>query len=169
MKVKAGIAMALTALLASGCSLLNPYEEDYACPAAGGYGKCLNMEGAYEEAITGEDQGGERITRSGREPSTTRADAPGLTGAPDATAYQSYRGEVYRELTQMLSDPVTPMVREAKKVRTLVLPYPGEGEGRPLYMPRYVYYFADEPQWVLGSYLNDRADRSRRIDLPLGK
>jgi len=77
--------------------------------------------------------------------------------------YISYKEEVYKELKQIISEPETPMVRQATQVRTLILTYGASGLGngtrsgagtKELYMPRYVYYMLDDAEWVLGDYLN---------------
>ena len=44
----------------------------------------------------------------------------------------------------------TPMIKNPRVVRTLILPYPTRSQGNALYMERYVYFIADEPTWVLG-------------------
>jgi len=41
----------------SGCSILMPYSENFACEADAEYGKCTNVSGAYEEAVTGKPSG----------------------------------------------------------------------------------------------------------------
>ena len=40
----------------SGCSML-PYENDYSCRFKDNYGKCISVDKAYKEAVTGESQG----------------------------------------------------------------------------------------------------------------
>jgi conjugal transfer pilus assembly protein TraV len=38
-------------------------------------------------------------------------------------------------------------------MRVLLLPY--KGEGGELFMPRYVYFMADDPRWIMGGYLKE--------------
>jgi len=44
---------------------------------------------------------------------------------------------------------VTPLVRPPQVLRTLIVSYT---VGESLYMPRYVFYFADEARFVIGDY-----------------
>ncbi|MEO8755268.1 MAG: TraV family lipoprotein, partial [Casimicrobiaceae bacterium] len=64
----------------------------------------------------------------------------------------------YRELAGLIENPVTPLVQPPKVLRTLIVSY---SAGDALYMPRYVYYIAEDAKFVLGDYLqNSPAERT---------
>src|SRR3546814_17845106 len=69
------------------------------------------------------------------------------------SAYGSYRDSVYHELKGLIEAPVTPMLKPARTVRTLILPYADRQRPDRLYMPRYVYSIVDTPVWVVGGTL----------------
>ena len=47
--------LCIVTLMVSGCSLV-PYENEFSCQLEDNYGKCINVESAYEEAVTGVEQ-----------------------------------------------------------------------------------------------------------------
>ena len=79
----------------------------------------------------------------------------GLEKGADKRGALLYQEEVYRKLTGLLREPVTPLVAPPRIMRVLLLPY--KGEGGELFMPRYVYFMADDPRWILGGYLKEGA------------
>lgn len=141
----------------SGCSLM-PYEENFACEKDRTFGKCVSVEGAYEEAVTGTPQG-RIITKDGVQdvddavelnnihPSNVQA----MLASEDA-AYTSYRQELYTQLRDLVSEPETPMIRKAEQNRTLILSYSPEQQKNRLYMPRYIYSIHRSAEFVLGQY-----------------
>ncbi len=148
--------LALVAATALASCALVPYEEQFACEATDDYGRCVSVQGAYHEALTGQAQGAKiRRKRSGDDNEAPRdgeinpAEAPSGEAGGEQSSYQSYRSSVYQKLKRMVKAPVTPMVKPPQIVRTLVLNYQSEMAGNPLFMHRYVYFFADEPSWVL--------------------
>lgn len=150
------VVIALSAT-ATGCSVFVPYNENFACEGSEDYGKCVSVSGAYKEAVTGEAQG-VRIGKDGKAEEPTAAASP--TPKRGASAeYGAYRTQLYRELETLISDPVTPMVKQPRVVRTLILNYGTEEKGKPLFMPRYVFWLAEDPHWVLTDYLTTGRDR----------
>lgn len=156
-----GISMLYRSFLAasivfmSGCSLL-PYEEDFACQRNATYGKCVSVEGAYEEAITGVPQG-KVIRKEGvsDEPlaNTKRADnRDDHTDDPEMAAYAGYRAELYTQLRNLVAEPETPMVKQPVQSRTLILSYSPHNTRDRLYMPRYVYSIHRPAEFVMGQY-----------------
>lgn len=152
----------------SGCAL-TPYEEDFACEGTEDYGRCVSVEGAYEQAVTGVPQG-TKITRDHDEEDEgdgfyedefddeSLAAEKEEAGVDETSRYVSYRASVYSKLKRMVKEPVTPMVKQPEVVRTLVLNYQSEIEGTPLFMHRYVYFFGDKPKWVMGEYQQIRKE-----------
>ena len=125
-------------LFVSGCSLLNPYESNFSCPETG-TGKCVSVQTAYQEATA-------PVT-------VTTDDTPATTPMPEnrertGTAENRYRAALLDTFTGLLKEPVTPVVAPPKTMRVLILPY--TGQENELNMLRYVYFFVDEPRWLLG-------------------
>lgn len=157
-----GGALALAAgatLLLSGCatmgSLMSPYSETFSCKNDD-HGQCIHPSQAYADAVAG--------VASKSDPAVTNdrkmlRDKPGAAGAqrsgrtPAPSAYGSYRDSVYQELKGLIEAPVTPMLKPARTVRTLILPYADRQRPDRLYMPRYVYSIVDKPVWVVGGTL----------------
>lgn len=178
MKMSKLFQAAALPFILSGCAGgLMPYESEFSCPLSDQYGKCVDVEGAYEEAVTGESRGELMVPASKRKKtnSTTAEgsaesvwkDKESITHTPSKEAsitalkpqptepLDSYSDSRYRELQGLLEQPRTPMLRPPKTVRTLVLAYSDDGKKKRLFMPRYVYTIVEESNFVLGNYLND--------------
>ena len=148
-----------------GCQVLVPYDDEFACAKSHDYGKCMDVQSAYEDARA----------NVGSAPTATPAAAKSKSGARSAPAKSApgtaeMRGELvreafapvdgderlrearYRELAGLIESPVTPLVQPPKVLRTLIVSY---STGDALYMPRYVYYIAEDGKFVLGEYLQD--------------
>jgi conjugal transfer pilus assembly protein TraV len=155
-------------LLAS-CKALVPYDSKFACEGTQDYGRCMDVQTAYEDAlgtadeVQRRDKSGKRAPKwdyrggspKGAVASPTlqrkRASAKGTQVAfvPRSTE-ELYRQSQYRELAGLIEEPVTPIVQPPKVLRTLIVSY---SAGDSLYMPRFVYYLADDAKFVLGDYL----------------
>jgi len=132
--------------LYSGCSILNPYRSEFPCPQKEN-GKCVGVENAYDESLK---TGKENPEKPGKTvPEKTTADGSGKRSE------LLYQEEVYRKLAGLLREPVTPLVAPPRVMRVLLLPY--RGDGGELFMPRYVYFMAEDPRWIMGGYLQEGA------------
>lgn len=154
----------LTIAISTGCSVL-PYEENFACSRNPTYGKCVSVEGAYDEAVTGVEQGAV-ITQKGAQKSKPKSKASADSKSDDVKnpdSYSSYRNEQYDQLRSLIAEPQTPMVRKATESRTLILSYSPKLQRDRLYMPRYVYSIHKPAEFVLGQYLLEEES----IDLQL--
>ena len=156
------------ALLASlgGCatvgSMMSPYSERFDCKNSD-HGQCIHPDRAYADAVAGiasksdpkvtNDRAMLRGQDAPRGNSRRRSEATG-------NAYGSYRDSVYRELKGLIEAPVTPMLKPARTVRTLILPYADRQRPDRLYMPRYVYSVIDKPVWGVGGALIASPDRA---------
>jgi conjugal transfer pilus assembly protein TraV len=148
---------ASAALLLTGCttigSMMSPYSEKFSCKNSD-HGQCIHPDTAYADAVAG--------VPSKSDPSVTN-DKAMLRGLMRPSAgrgrktveapYVGYRDSVYRELQGLVDAPVTPMLRQGRTVRTLIMPYADRDKPDRLYMPRYVYSIVERPQWVVGDYL----------------
>lgn len=140
-------------MLLQACAML-PYENDYSCHLKDNYGKCIGVEDAYQEAVTGKSQGAPLVPGSKQkkhhrsEPSQQTHDT--LIANP---AYSNYRTHTYEALSRLIEQPKTAMLKPPVTIRTLILAYAPDDHKETLYMPRYIYSVIDDPQWVLGQYL----------------
>lgn len=159
---KAGIILLLcvSIFMYSGCAVFNPYEDTFSCPERE-KGKCVSVEDAYEESLSGKDKGVgcdvTKITRRGRiaeSKSTSKTQKDGnVASKPDegSGTELTYQKQVFKKLSGLLEKPTTPLMVPPTVMRVLFLPY--KDEGNRLYMTRYVYCIVDEAQWVIGNDL----------------
>lgn len=140
----------------SGCALLNPYESSFSCPETS-KGKCVSVQTAYSESATGKRS---EISADHREENCSHENAYAgscddgekevklnVASKEDST-YNHYRTALFDKFSGLLKEPVTPVVAPPKTMRVLLLPY--TGQDNEFYMLRYVYFFVDEPRWLLG-------------------
>lgn len=158
--VQARVAIVVSCAVTMGGCSLNPYNSQFMCAASANHGKCESVDEAYGEALEqGESGGGERKEDMKRPPAQPTKPSRGKAGSPAAQlvavsepgAEDTYRQAQYRKLAGLVEEPVMPIVEPAKTMRTLILPYPA---GDALYMPRYVFWIADQPKFVIGAYLS---------------
>lgn len=127
------ILVVLSVVLLVSCSTVgntvNPYKSSFNCPYKES-GRCVSMTGAYAES---------------RAEKTRAADAVKTT-TPPLNGEKAYQESVYRKLSGLLGEPVTPLIAPPKVMRVLLLPYKND---RDLYMHRYAYFVVDDFRWVL--------------------
>lgn len=133
----------------SGCAMVgeifNPYKSEFSCPLSE-KGKCVDLKQAYKESVAKKpgDISNELILDKKKEKTVAN---PGEHTAGPPLSENLYQESVYKKLSNLIEQPVTPMVVPPKVMRALLLPY--KGEGNELYFYRYVYFFADDAKWVL--------------------
>ena len=160
-------ALALPAIvLLGGCAslgkVMSPYSETFSCKNSD-HGQCVDPGRAHDDAVAGvPSRSSPALTRdkallSPHAPRTSKRAKRG--GAP----YGGYRDSVYRELQGLIDAPETPMLRQGRTVRTLILPYADRARPDRLYMPRFVYSILERPQWVVGDYLVNPPDPAPQI------
>jgi len=167
------ITFSLVIFSITACSV-TPYRDKFACSLRDDFGKCIGVEGAYNEAVSGVDSGAPTLSRKGPSVmpvpdssiSVDDADVPTVSTSPgtsnqtikatmnQADRHGAYRSAKYQQMRSMLTSPTAPMVQPAKTVRTLIISYSNKVDGNRLYMPRYVFTISEQPQFVLGDYLN---------------
>lgn len=140
-EIKSIVIIFLSLLIVScstiGDKLLNPYASGFQCPLTD-KGECIKLKDAYEKSLKQDMSYKEiNISKEGEKPVQGRE-----------TAYQE---ALHKKLTVLLTEPATPLLVSPKVVRVLFLPY--KAGDNTLMMPRYVYFFFDEPQWMLENYL----------------
>jgi conjugal transfer pilus assembly protein TraV len=158
------VLLLLPLSLLSGCKALVPYDSEFACAKSHDYGQCMDVHSAYEDARANEGmpvpgrpgatfKPGVRAPTSRQSPDNMPAEQRGnllrelYDPADHATRLREAR---YREIAGLIENPVTPLVQAPKVLRTLIVSY---SAGDTLYMPRFVYYIAEDAQFVLGDYL----------------
>ena len=143
------------AFMLSGCatmgSIMSPYSEKFSCKNDD-HGQCIHPEKAYADAVAGVASKSDPAVTRDRKLLRDGKAARGSTGTTSG-AFAGYRDSVYRELQGLIEQPVTPMLKPPRSVRTLILPYADRQRPDRLYMPRYVYSLVERPQWVVGDYL----------------
>jgi conjugal transfer pilus assembly protein TraV len=145
-------------------SVMSPYSEKYSCKNSD-HGQCVHPERAYEDAVAGRPSRSDPAVTNDKKMLRGQAAAPAMAGmvsgsrgkgaAAPADAYLGYRDSVYRELQGLIDQPITPMLKPPRTVRTLILPYADRQRPDRLYMPRYVFSIVETPAWVVGDYLVD--------------
>ncbi|HDZ9258535.1 TPA: TraV family lipoprotein [Vibrio cholerae] len=167
------LVLSLSAFLLSGCGLL-PYHDDDACALEGNYGKCIDGLSAYDEALANEEVYGNYIGEDGltdEAPKAVKA-AEKKEGAEVVQSglsfdnfshkknngYIKLKDRTYEELTTLIEKPDTPMVKPVKIVSHLILNYKTMEDKRHMYMPRYVYTIASEPEFILNQYMLKKED-----------
>ena len=148
------------AFMLSGCatlgSVMSPYSEKFSCKNDD-HGQCIHPEKAYADAVAGvaskSDPAVTRDRKLLKDGKSARSSGGSGSGKAASGAFAGYRDSVYRELQGLIEQPVTPMLKPPRTVRTLILPYADRQRPDRLYMPRYVYSLMERPQWVVGDYL----------------
>lgn len=143
-------------------SVMNPYEDSFSCPKTEN-GKCVSIEEAYKESLKPGGASTSDLQADNKEkPQMKKHRQPKHLYRQDDTVLdteliaesseEAYSEAVYEEMARLVKEPKTPMVAPPKIMRALLLPYKGrDGE---LFMYRYIYFFIDEPKWILDGYLN---------------
>lgn len=143
-------------------SLMSPYSEKFSCKNDD-HGQCIRPERAYSDAVAGiASKSDANVTNDPallRE-ANARPGARRHARSSEVSAFEGYRDSVYRELKSLIDAPVTPMLKPARTVRTLILPYADRQRPDRLYMPRYVYSVVDKPVWVVAGSLVAAPDRA---------
>ncbi len=133
--------LSVITVLAGCASVMNPYDSEFTCPMAD-KGKCVSLQRAYEESMK-DNTGGEALQAELKGNGGERLQGPKLLAANNTPYQQAF----YKKVTNLLESPETPMIVTSQALRVLVLPY--KGDDNMLFMQRYVYFFVDDPRWVL--------------------
>lgn len=145
-------------LTMSGCALLNPYESSFSCPETSN-GKCVSVQTAYKESTASPGKSSEAPAEHKEDDCNADSAAAGLCtegkkdislhpSAKENGTYNRYQSALFDKFSGLLKEPVTPVVAPPKTMRVLLLPY--TGQDNEFYMLRYVYFFVDEPRWLMG-------------------
>lgn len=152
--MKLNLVLLCGVVLLSGCSLL-PYESASSCNMEKQYGKCIDVEGAYQESVTGEDSGAPELYKISEGKNKDKKNDNSVVGTSikaNESQYVTYQNERYKVLGDMIKEPNTPMLSPPKTVRTLIISYSPDYDRKRLYMPRYVFSIVEDSKFVLGQY-----------------
>jgi conjugal transfer pilus assembly protein TraV len=132
-------------LILTGCgTLFNPYKSEFDCPI-GDKGKCISVPNAYNESVGGRSQ----IDNSeGKAPDKNRKKTDG-SGPLQDDSRDIYQQEMAKKLAEYIKHPETPLLTPPAVMRALILPY--RASTKELYSERYIYFLADDPQWVISA------------------
>lgn len=165
------LAVLAVASLLSGCAVFAPYVSEFQCNRNRDFGKCTNVTGAYSEALGGdvepsaaEDSHGSKKSKGDRPARETRAREDDAAAKANMNRYKAAE---YREMAGLIDDPITPVVAPPKVLRSLVVAY--ATSEKTLYLPRYVYFFVSEGNFVMGDYLNVESTKSPSVMYPNGQ
>jgi conjugal transfer pilus assembly protein TraV len=162
---KISLIVASTVML-GGCF---PYDTKFMCEKNADYGRCTSMQGAYEDAVSGKgDSSQPQADTDHQDHGDDSQDKDPKADKPSAANVSSnnrnrYKDAEYRQMRALIDSPVTPVVMPPKVLRTLVVAYSTDSSQslpNTLYLPRYVFYIADESHFVLGDFLNQVPDVS---------
>ena len=149
---RTGFIIFILTVFLSGCGTLMPYNTEFQCSSPD-KGKCATVKAAYDESK--KNSVSVAVGKSSAEDKDPKKDIGSekpmeKENTPEAEVGEVYKNNLQKELSGLLESPVTPVIIPPKVIRVLIFPYPDK---KFLYMPRYVYMMADEPEWVIGNYL----------------
>lgn len=135
----------LFTILLSSCKSLVPYKENSACDGTVDLGKCIKIADAYNEAVNEyENSNNPIITKT-----TTN------TIRTNKTSSNDYYDARYKELTSLISQKETPLLKPASIFKILITPYPSQDK-TIFYDSRSIYYIDKNNQWSLDVLVNNK-------------
>lgn len=143
----------------TACSFY-PYQNKVACRLSDTSGKCISVQDAYDEAVTGIET--YPHLKKGKQTKKKKAISSNVKSHPTSSESnqepsaraENYITAKYNELAKLIKAPITPMLSPPKTVRTLIISYSKHNDRTILYMPRYVYSIVEDATFVMGDYLN---------------
>jgi conjugal transfer pilus assembly protein TraV len=139
--------------LTACASVFNPYESEFTCPQSEA-GTCAPVKQVYEETKAGvtypaEDTDCIDGTKDRECSGCSRGEGTSTVTCTSGKSESVYTKAKNQKLSSLLQSPQTPMAIPPKVLRIAILPY--IGRDNELYMPRYIYIFADQPEWVISN------------------
>ena len=134
--------LCIVSILFMGCGkVFNPYKSDYMCPDV--YkGKCATMDQAYEESFSENEM---VINQNGDCKACDKKSKKGAATQTDEG--YTYKDKLYRELSNLIDEPETPVVIPPKVGRVLILNYT-EDNDETFYGYRHIYFIVDKPRFT---------------------
>ncbi|SHN89537.1 hypothetical protein BHECKSOX_2008 [Bathymodiolus heckerae thiotrophic gill symbiont] len=148
--------MVLTTLLVQSCSVM-PYQEESSCKF-NNLGKCLPIDKAYEEAITGIDQGGKKVNGEVEDATDNLFWSANNDKIADISKLrsskadkESYQSAIYQKMQKLVDQKEMPILAPAVVQRVLILPY-RSNDSKVWNEARHIYYIEELPRWTLDGY-----------------
>lgn len=107
---------------------INPYNENFKCKARDDAGECIDTPTAYKKS---------------RYPMTVLDEKSDSANG----IKQKVQDNRYKVVAGLLQEEKKPLLQPPKILRVLLLPY--KGEGKELFMSRYVYLTVEDSKWIL--------------------
>lgn len=136
----------------TGCSILNPYEEEFACRPGEKTGGCFDVRSAYAHAKSTE--GNDTIDV---DPPVLPEDRKMMRDSTNIDSKSLYRESVYSELKKLVDKDVTPMLSPPVILKTSFIPF--TDEDGVLFMGDDVFEMVEEPKFVLDGRLSSPDDQ----------
>ncbi len=127
------------------CSIITPYSSKFSCPDQEA-GKCQSIKKNYLESlrtIRVEEEVSEGEPECGEECYGYEEGGQ----SKDRIVRATYEEMVLKRFEDLVAQQKAPMVMPAQAMRILVLPY--KGKDGHLFMERYIYFFTEEPKWLM--------------------
>lgn len=135
----------------SGCSILNPYKENFDCQAGKEGGGCFDVQTAYAHATATEGMDG----HPGVPVPLNEKEAAYLAnaGIDAGSPRKDYKDAVYTELKQIVEEKRTPMLTPPRILEVSFIPF--EDEDGYLFTGGDAYIKVEEAKWILDGRLTN--------------
>jgi conjugal transfer pilus assembly protein TraV len=135
--------------LTCGCAGVLPYEDDVSCRLSDNYGMCMSIQDTYNG---GKAHRKDLQLKPGKTVNPEQSGEPVQDSNGALSSRDLYIDNYYREISSLIREPETPLIRQPKQMRTLILSYSDASNQRTLYMPRYIYSIVEDPKYILHDY-----------------
>ena len=137
-------------LLFAGCGgVFNPYRSEFDCPM-GDKGKCISVPNAHKEALGANSNNDDHNGKGNGNGNEKSKKSNGSNGVIDEMSPRDvYQQEMAKKLVGYIKQPNTPFITPPTVMRALILPY--RASAKELYSERFIYFIADDPQWVVSA------------------
>ena len=124
------LSVLFSAVLFCGCSIFNPYNDEYLCRGKAQTGKCLDMGQAYEAGHNADTS----LVITEHEPRAL------------SDSEQKYLSAVLENQAQRIQVSPSPVLKRPKVMRMLMLDYTDQDT---LFGSRYIWFLNDKPEWAV--------------------
>ena len=145
-------------LFCTGCSFMFPYEKEFACKRGTNMGKCISSMQAYHEATSGEQHHEYAQPASKQKKKSKKKDDVISAELSPTSGYDQYKEAEYKQLTQILDKPITPILKKPEVLEILVLPY-RTNNGTQLNGSRYIHIITEDSTFILGDVMKDKVNK----------
>jgi hypothetical protein len=132
------LLLLLCSILCCGCSVLNPYNEEFLCQGKTSNGKCADMGQAYQDVQHADN-------------SLVITDTKEVTSL--SASEKKYLSAMLESQTQRIQDSRVPVIKRPELLRMLMLEYTDDDV---LFGNRYIWFLNDKPEWVVPSLEGNR-------------